>query len=119
MMLSVIQKMSWHLRITFGQSKTSFGGTTADPSMGIGQGSTAAPPAFTGQSTIMVNGYKTLGHGAEMYGAWTGDLMKLAALLYVDDSDLLHMFKEVMSDDEFLDKVQRATDDWGGIVKAT
>jgi hypothetical protein len=67
----------------------------------------------------MVNGYKTLGHGAEMYGAWTGDLMKLAALLYVDDSDLLHMFKEVMSDDEFLEKVQRATDDWGGIVKAT
>ena len=119
MMLSVIQKMSWHLRTTFGQSKTSFGGTTADPSMGIGQGSTAAPPAFTGQSTIMVNGYKTLGHGAEIYGAWTGDLMKLAALLYVDDSDLLHMFKEVMSDDEFLEKVQRATDDWGGIVKAT
>jgi hypothetical protein len=76
MMLSVIQKMSWHLR-------TSFGGTTVDPSMGIGQGSTGAPPAFTGQSTLMMNEYKTLGYGAEMISAWTGDLMKLAALLYV------------------------------------
>ena len=57
MMLTVIQKMSWHLRTTFGQSKTSFGGSTDDPSMGIGQGSTAAPPAFTSQSTLMMNAY--------------------------------------------------------------
>ena len=102
MMLTVIQKMSWHLRTTFGQSETSFGGTTADPSMGIGQGSTAAPPSFTSQSTLMMNAYKTLGHGAEMISAWTGDLFKLAALLHVDDSDLLHSFKEEMSDDAFL-----------------
>jgi hypothetical protein len=119
MMLTVIQKMSWHLRTTFGQSETPFGGTTADPSMGIGQGSTAAPPSFTSQSTLMMNAYKTLGHGAEMISAWTGDLFKLAALLYVDDSDLLHSFKEEMSDDAFLGRVQVANDDWGGIVKAT
>jgi hypothetical protein len=109
MMLTVIQKMSWHLRTTFGQSKTSFGGSTDDPSMGIGQGSSAAPPAFTSQSTLMMNAYKTLGHGAEINSAWTGDMMKLVALLYVDDSDLLHMFKVEMTDDEFLGRVQEAT----------
>jgi hypothetical protein len=87
--------------------------------MGIGQGSTAAPPSFTSQSTLMMNAYKTLGHGAEMISAWTGDLLKLAALLNVDDSDLLHSFKEEMSDDAFLEPVQEANDDWGGIVKAT
>ena len=37
----------------------------------------------------------------------------------MDDSDLLHMFKEEMTDDEFLERVQEATNDWGGIVKAT
>ena len=53
MMLSVIQKMSWHLWTTFGQSTTSFGGTTVDPSMIIGQDSTAALTTFTAQSTLM------------------------------------------------------------------
>ena len=59
MMLSVIQKMS--CITTFGQSKTYFDGTTVDPSMGIGQGATAAPPTFTAQSTLMMNSSRPWG----------------------------------------------------------
>jgi len=46
MMLSILQTMNWYLKTAFGQSSTSFGGTTDDPSMGLGQGNGAAPPGF-------------------------------------------------------------------------
>ena len=119
MMLGVLQKMCWHLRTSFGRSSTSFGGTDSDPSMGLGQGATSAPPAFNAQSTLMINGYKALGHGANLISAWTGIRLKLASLLYVDDSDLLHMQTEITTDELFLEEVQLATDDWNGIVTAT
>ena len=43
----------------------------------------------------------------------------MAAVLYIDDSDLFHMTQGTPTDDEFLDLVQRATDDWAGLVHAT
>ena len=53
-------------------------------------------------------------------GAWSGTLLSLAAILYVDDSDLLHVAKSpATTDDEFFQDVQRATMDWGGLVQAT
>jgi len=75
MMLGVLQKMCWHLRTSFGRSPTSFGGTDSDPSMGLGQGATSAPPAFNAQSTLMINGYKALGHGADLISAWKGIML--------------------------------------------
>ena len=119
LMLLVLQITRWHLRTSFGQSKSSYGGTRSDPSMGLGQGNGAGPPAFTSQNTLMINGYKSLGHGVDLYSAWTGVLFTLEAMIFVDDSDLLHMVSETMSDEDFISKLQSATDDWAGIVNAT
>jgi hypothetical protein len=43
----------------------------------------------------------------------------LAAVLYVDDSDLLHMAKRFPTDAKFLELVQSATNDWAGLVHAS
>jgi len=120
MMLSVLQTMKFYLRTGFGQSTTSYGGTKDDPTMGLAQGNGAAPPGFLAVSTLMIDVYKRLGHGVNFTSAWSGDAFYLAAILYVDDSDLLHMsLEDLPEDEEFLDLVQRATFDWGGLVQAT
>ena len=119
MTLLVLQLTAWHLRTTFGLSKRSFGGTKTDPSMGLGQGNGMAPPGFTAMSTLMINAYKSLGHGVELHSAWSGIVFVLVAVIFVDDSDLLHMADALMTDEEFLCKIQRATDDWAGLVCAT
>jgi hypothetical protein len=61
MMLYVLETMTW-LKIAFGQSKISFGGTALDPTMGLGQGNDAAPPGFMAVCTLIINVYHNLGH---------------------------------------------------------
>ena len=65
--------MTWYLKIAFGQSETSFGGTGWDPSMGLDQGNGTAPPGFLVVCTLMINVYRNLGHGVRFVGAWTLD----------------------------------------------
>ena len=119
MTLMLLQITAWHLRTSFGESNRSFGGTKEDPSMGLGQGNGMAPPGFTSMNTLMINGYNSLGHGVELASAWSGLLFILSAVIFVDDTDLLHMAEKFMTEEEFILKVQLATDDWAGIVNAT
>jgi hypothetical protein len=108
MTLLVLRITAYHLRTTFGQSKRSFGGTKTDPSMGLGQGNGMAPPGFNTVSTIMINGYKSLGHGVELSSAWSGIIFFLAAVIFFDNSDLLHITDRSTSDEEFLREIQLA-----------
>ena len=88
--------------------------------MGLAQGNGAAPPGFLAVSTLMIEVYKRLGHGTNFVSAWSGDAFYIAAVLYVDDSDLLHLsLVSEPSDEDFLARVQKATFDWGGLVQAT
>jgi hypothetical protein len=50
----------------------------------------------------MINIYRNLGHGVTFIGAWAQDTFTLAAVLYIDDSDLFHMVIGTPSDEEFL-----------------
>jgi hypothetical protein len=119
MMLYVLKTMTWYLKTAFSQSKISFGGMALDPSMGLGQGNGAAPPGFLAACTLMINIYCNPSHGVTFIRAWAQDAFTLAAVLYVDDSDLFHMAIGTPSDEEFLQLVQNATNDWAGLVHAT
>ena len=119
MTLMLLQITAWHLRTSFGESNRSFGGTKDDPSMGLGQGNGMAPPGFTSMNTLMINGYNSCGHGVDLVSAWSGLLIFLSAVIFVDDTDLLHMADKFMTEEEFILKIQLATDDWAGIVNAT
>jgi hypothetical protein len=90
-----------------------------DPSMGLGQGNGAAPPGFLAVCTLMINVHHNLGHGVSFIGVWAWDAFTLSAVLYVDDSDLFHMALGMPLDEEFLQIVQSATNDWTGLVHAT
>jgi hypothetical protein len=118
--LSVMQTMTFYLRTGYGVSQQGYGGTVDDPSMGLGQGNGMAPSGFQSVSTLMVNSYRRLGHASEFSGAWSGIMFCLAAILYVDDTDLLIVAKNRdMTLDEFFEQSQSAVMDWGLIVQAT
>ena len=50
--------------------------------------------------------------------AWAQHAFTLSAVLYMDDSDLLHMAIGTPLDEEFLHLVQSATNNWAGLVHA-
>jgi hypothetical protein len=52
MMIYVLKTMARYLKLAFGQSETSFGGTGWDPLMGLGLGNGAAPPGFLAVCTL-------------------------------------------------------------------
>ena len=120
-MLKVLQRMKYYLRSGFGDAVTpSFQGTDETPLFCFGQGNDAAPSSFQVLATLMMNAYIGLGHSVIMKSAITGALFSLAAVMYVDDTDLFQVAKRrYMTDEEFLAQVQLSVTDWGKLVQAT
>ena len=120
MMLVALQCMGWHLRTGFGLSDSPFQGSDDKPMMGMGQGSSAAAPSFSVTSLLQTNAYRRMGHCQPIYSSWTGLLLMLAAIIYVDDTDLLVRSKRRrLSDNEFFNQIQAAITCWGLIIMAT
>ena len=88
--LTSVQTMQYFLQTGFGLSDLSYGGTADSICMGLTQGSGASPGAWSATSTVIVGAYKRQGYGATLHSGWSGKEIHLAALLYVDDTDLLH-----------------------------
>ena len=79
-----------------------------------------APSGFSAVSALMIETYKRLGHASAFSGAWSGILFVLAAIIYVDNTDLLLVGKTCdIHLDDFFQKAQSAVMDWGFIVQAT
>jgi len=119
-LLICLQTMQFCLRTGFGESKEMYGGSTDSPTMGLGQGNGAAPPAWSVLSTLIVNAYKRLGHGAKLTSSYMARLFLLAAVMYVDDTDLLHLASSPeTTDEELISQAQHQVIDWGMLVQAT
>lgn len=118
--LSVLQTMTFYLRTGYGVSQTGYGGSPDDPTYGLGQGNGMAPSGFSSVSALMINSYRRLGHASTFAGAWTGILFAIAAVIYVDDTDLF--IKSAYRDqflEDFFEQTQESVRDWGLIVEAT
>jgi hypothetical protein len=112
--LLVLQTMTFFRRTGYGVSKAGYGGTTTDPTFGLGQGNGMAPSGFTAVSSLLVGTFQWLGHASSFCGAWTGALFALAAIIYVDYTDLLLRARSRdLTPDEFVADCQRAVTDWG------
>jgi hypothetical protein len=85
-----MQTIQYVLKTGFGESVESYGGTSLSPNSGLGQGSGASPPVFLVLSSLVVNAYSCLGHGAKICSSYVGRLFYLSAVMYVDNTDLLH-----------------------------
>ena len=120
MSLTILQSMKFYLRTGYGVSRQGYGGSSADPTFGLGQGNGMAPSGFQTVSTLMTATYKRLGHGSRLVGAWSGIVFAIAGILYVDDSDLLLLASSrQQSLQEFFVEAQAAVMDWGLITQAT
>lgn len=89
--LLCVQKMHFFLKTGYGVAAETYGGTVENPYMGLMQGSGAPPVAWIAISTIMISAYKNQGYWAHFALAWSRLVFVIAALLYVDDTDLLHL----------------------------
>jgi hypothetical protein len=68
----------------------SYGGTSASPNLGLGQGSGTSPPGFQALNSLIINAYQHMGHGVKIRSSYALRLFHLTAVMYVDDTDLLH-----------------------------
>jgi hypothetical protein len=118
--LYCIQLMQYYLATGHGHSTTSYGGSHKSRCMGLVQGSGAAPGAWIAVSTVIIGAYKKKGYGAHLVGGWSQQKIPLSALLYVDDTDLLHKQEQTPSTlDKLVPWVQEATNHWGHLLQAT
>ena len=120
LMLRTMQSITFYIKTGFGVSPNGFGGSHDNPSYGLGQGSCSAPASWTGVSTLIVNAYRRSNFGVTMRGAWSDTSLQLAAILYVDDTDLLHLSSNPYHTlEQFVIEVQNATWFWGLLLQAT
>jgi hypothetical protein len=119
-LLETMETMRLFLRTGFGESKQSYGGMHKQQLAGYGQGNTASGPGFTALSSLIVKAYLRDGYGAQIYSSYYKQLLLLAAIKYVDDTDLIHWSRTLdCNPKELIAEAQTATYAWGGLAIAT
>jgi hypothetical protein len=100
-MLSAIQDMKYFLRTAFGDSRNFRGSKIEIKYQGLRQGNGAAPAGWAAISITILSAHKKKGpHSATFMCPITNKVVKLAAILYVDDCDLIHI--DMTGDDDVL-----------------
>jgi hypothetical protein len=116
-MLEAIQEMKYFLRTGFGDS-TNFKTSTVEVKFqGLCQGNGASPAGWAVISIAIVGAHKRKGYSATLCCSMTNKVTKLAAVLFVDDCDLLHVAMDC--DDgvaETFNKMQSSLLNWGNLI---
>jgi hypothetical protein len=119
-MLSTIENMKFFLRTGFGNSMSYAGGGVSVKTQGLTQGNGASLAGWAVISICIIGAHRKKGHGAKFHCPITHLHHHLSAILYVHDTDLLHIN---LSKNETVDKVHRAIQDsvhsWGNLLIAT
>ncbi len=119
-LLETMETMRFFLQTGFGESKTSYGRSHEEHLAGYGQGNAAAGPGFIAMSSLIVNAYLRDGYGARIYSSYYKRLLILAAVMYFDDTDLVHWASiPSCTPTELFAAAQTATYAWGGLAIAT
>jgi hypothetical protein len=119
-LLETMETMCFFLQTGFGESKTSYGGSHEERLTSYGQGNAAAGPGFTAMSSLIANAYLRDGYGAWIYSSYYKRLLILVAVMYVDDTDLVHWSRvPSCTPTELIAAAQTATYAWGGLAIAT
>jgi hypothetical protein len=119
-MLSAIQDMKYFLRTAYGDSKQFRGSKIEVKYQGLCQGNGAAPAGWAAISITILRAHKRRGYSATFVCPVSKEEIKLAAILYVDDCDLLHI--DMTSDDcayVTFEKMQASVLNWGRLLIAT
>jgi hypothetical protein len=87
--------------------------------MMYGQGNATLGPGFTALSSLIVKACLRDGYGAQIYSSYYKQLLLFAAIMYVDDTDLIHWSRiPIYNPEELISVAQTATYAWGGLAIA-
>jgi hypothetical protein len=119
-MLEAIHDMKYFLHTAYGDS-TNFANSKIEVKyQGLCQGNGAAPAGWAVISITVVRAHKKKGHGATFVCPISKLKFVLAAVLFVDDCDLIHI--DMVNDELVLqtfDKMQASIESWGRLLIAT
>ena len=119
-MLEAIQEMKFFLRTAYGDSKDFAGSTVEIKTQGLCQGNGAAPAGWAVISITILNAHKRKGHGGQFVCPISALRSHLAAILFVDDTDLVHINMELdESVYEAHAAMQGSVTNWGGLLIAS
>eukprot|EP00956_Cyclotella_meneghiniana_P029293 scaffold70426_cov59-Cyclotella_meneghiniana.AAC.4 len=119
-MLTAIQEMKFFLRTAFGDSDKSVGAKVHLKTQGLMQGNGAAPAGWAVVSITIIQAHKEEGHGATFLCPITKYRHDAAGILYVDDTDLIHLnLEEEESVTEAHRALQRSVMSWSDLLIAS
>ena len=119
-MLTAIEEMKYFLRTAYGGSKEYVGSTIEVEFQGLCQGNGAAPAGWTVISIKIINSHRRKGHGGHFICPISRREGHLAAILFVDDTDLVHIdMNQDQSVHEAHDAMQESIVNWGRLLIAT
>jgi hypothetical protein len=90
-MLGAIENMKFYLRTGFGDSKSFTGGGVSVKTQGLPQGNGASPAGWAVISICIIGAHGKKGHSILFICPITHLKHHLSAILYVNDTDLLHI----------------------------
>ncbi len=93
-MLETIQEMKFFLCTAYGDSKDFAGSSIEIKTQGLGQGNGASPAGWCVISIMILQANGKKGHRTQFLAPMSGVKRSLLAILYVDDTDLLHLNME-------------------------
>jgi len=119
-MLTAIQEMKYFLRTAYGDSTDFVGSSIEVKFQGLCQGNGAAPAGWAVISITILHAHKEKGHGGHFVCPISDLSGHLAAILYVDDTDILHL--DMHQDQtvwEAHEALQSSVTNWGKLLLAT
>jgi hypothetical protein len=119
-MLGAIENMKFFLRTGFRDSKSFAEGGISIKTQGLCQGNGASPAGWAVISICILRAHGKKGHGAKSLCPITKLQHHLSAILYVDDTDLLHI--NLTKDKQVKDvhhAIQESINIWGNLLIAT
>ena len=117
-MLQTIQEMQFFLRTAFGDSKSAAGIRIEIKTQGLCQGNGAAPTGWAVVSIIILRAHSKQGHSATFRCPMSGFRSALAAILYVDDTDVIHLqMDSIEMAEEAHQDLQDSVSSWGNRLK--
>jgi hypothetical protein len=119
-MLQTIQEMKIFLQTAYGDSKTFAGSSIKIKMQGLGQGNGASPTGWCVISIVILRAHGAKGHGPQIMAPMSLVRQHLSAILYVNDTDLLHINMDAEETIvEVHAAIQDAVENWGGLLIAT
>ena len=119
-MLETIQELKFFLRMMYGDSKTFAGSSIKIKTQGLGQGNRASPAGWCVISIGILRAHDAKGHGAQFITPMSLVRRSLSAILYVDNTDLLHINMDAVKIIvEVHIAIESAIVNWGKLLIAT